>query len=316
MKPTTRPFALRCMRALALFAAVASTYACASDRNHAEEFRKQLGGAYARLEEGQLQEAERAAMDMLGASAALSDDAGDFRLQRLYALWIVTQANATAAVGEGYLDVPERVADAGRKERVREIRSVGHLVAATLYASYTADRSRGLGNAPRVHDGTELLPERVRDLGVEDVRHATTLTHIAVSARLGLQGQVNASIADAPREWLRYQDLDAQMERSRVPAALRAWVHYGFFRRATKRPADHDAAFRFGVRALEISEETGASLPVRVRDRIEDWYLGVGNDVASLEFVHPVDETPPKRGELFDVENRSIRLLDYKGRPR
>lgn len=297
--------------ALALCAA-----ACAAKKNFAEEFRGRLEVAHGDLASGRLEAARDRATGILSDTAALDKDAGDFRLQRLYAVWILTQAHAFASTGAGFLPAPEErgLVSAAQLVGVPPLtQSVAHLVAASTFSSYAAAWSRGLETAPRVAGETQLLPDDLQDLAVEDVAAGMVLCQLGVHTRLGFQGTANSLIQSLSSEWMSYQGLDKQMEASRLPEGMRAWVHYGYFRYLMRRATDHDRAFRFGVRALELAEANSGSFDTRRVDEIQEWYMGEGANASALRFVCPRTDEAPERGLLHGVQDPTSRLIDYLG---
>lgn len=290
--------------------------ACASKRNYGDEFRGRLEVAHGDLVAGRLEAARDRATDILGSTAALEKDAGDFRLQRLYAVWILTQAHAVASSGAGFLPAPEEkglVSAAQVSGTPSRTQSVAHLVATSTFSSYAAAWSRGLESAPSVAGDTQLLPDDLRGLAVVDLAAGMVLCQLAVHTRLGFQSTANGLIQSLPPEWMRYQSLDEQMDRARLPEGLRAWVHYGYFRYLSRRATDHDRAFRFGVRALELAEAAAGTFDTRLVDEIQDWYLGVGPNASAYRFVCPRTDEAPERGLLHGVQDPTSRLIDYLG---
>jgi hypothetical protein len=256
------------LRALAAALALGATFACASPRNFFAEYEKSLDTTYKTLEAGDPEGAARQAQDLL---AATGGDAETFRVQRFYAVWLLTQAHVRASLGKPFIPEPPPPPSAlslGSSNARTERAETSHVVATMLYAFYGAEAHPKVRGASMKEGDTELLPPALRALSPDVLSDNLDLCRLVVYARLGFTEDIHGVLSRSP-EMQTLEKANARMDYAHLDPGMRPWVHYTLFDFLKSR--DEAEAFRFGVSAWNHAANTQGTLSEHELDTVARW---------------------------------------------
>lgn len=243
--------------------ALAALAACSSTNPYAGPARE-LAEQSKRVEAGQLAEAARD-LERLTVQAD-RDDAGS-RLQAMYAAHLMVQAHSLASLGQPFLSEPAVESGlGGRAPRG----SVGHLVAASMYAALGREMGANVDKAPRQHKGVKLVPAELESFEPKDVRANLALCQLVALARMGFDERVRAFVAASP-ELHTYEGCKALLERVRMAPGLRPWVYAAGFDYLRRNESTEPESYKFAVQALIDADKAGTAFELREREALSAW---------------------------------------------
>jgi len=247
------------------------------------------------LEAGEL-EAAVAEMETLVSETQRTAD--EHALLRFHAELALARAHAAASLDAPFLTettrVPGEVGGVGHRaaseaERIRPSPSA-HLVAAVYHATRAREAFGKARLAAPAGNGEALLLDELQesDLDMADA-HLQVLLTVAY-ARLGFRERVEEILVRSP-ELVELDSCFETLDRYGVPRELRGWICELVFHHLRDR--DEEAAYRFGVMAVEGAQRFRHALPAEAVARIDEWIVSE----SSMLFVCPHSQTPYIPGE-------------------
>ncbi len=259
---------LACLAALLLW----SLAACSSV-NPYEMNRELLSASSKQLSSDNAAAATGHAEQLVAGRAA---DGSEFRLQRFYALYLLTQAHVRGATHQSFLG------GAGGKSSMGSSRNtdVAHLVAATYYAGLARDLAEGARSDRRIVQDTNLLPADLESVSVEDALLRVELIRLVALSRLGFVSTYQSELENRT-ELHQAESCDEALRRAGLEAELVPWLYYTVF--SHLKDKNDIAAYTFGAKARVSGAAKADAIPVERLNEIVEWVRGKA-DTARLDF--------------------------------
>jgi hypothetical protein len=290
----------RIVRSAAGLLAAFAVSACSSP-NPFIAHREQLADSFGKVSASQYGTAARELETVL---AETNDDAKKFAVQRFYAMYLLTQAHMRASVKDSFLKEPAPTLarsgiGAASEGDSKQPSTVGHLVAAMMYASFAKDTYPAARGGQLVEKGEEVLPHELSGFDVETAQINLELCMLVVQAELGFESNVERTLDNSNEMWT---DAGAirLLDRTHFDTSLRPWVFYTLFDYLKTR--NEPAAYRFGVLAMEHAGDANGTLGTKRTAGIIHWIKEGSHFVfkcpqcnsAAVPEMHacPTDQTP------------------------
>ena len=181
-------------------------------------------------------------------------DPEPFALQRYFAVYLLSRANAEASVRTGGDDW------------------LSNLTAAAYYMNYALEWSKAAkASGPKAEDGAVLLPASLSSYGLEKTQTYLDLAWVVICARAKFQGEVAEVLGREPR-LLSVLDTEALSREVGMSDEMRPWLLWSVYE-YQKSHGDEPAAYKFGIRARELGRQVPRAFPSQMGDQIVRWIL-------------------------------------------
>ncbi|HUR29029.1 MAG TPA: hypothetical protein VM509_12640 [Planctomycetota bacterium] len=198
--------------------------------------------------------------------AGRAGEAEQFRVQRYYALVLLTEAHVQAATHEPFL----KSGDSAPTSSIGAAHNsdVPHLVAATYYAGLAHDLAPSLAKAPAVVDGKKLLPPELEAVPIQDAQEKLELIRLVALSRLGFATTYQRELEN--RTALQQpKTCDELIARVGLEKELVPWIYYTLFQYL--KNSKESAAYLFGAKARLAAASTSGAIPTERVDEIVAW---------------------------------------------
>lgn len=210
-----------------------------------------------------------AAQDAERLYAGRAEQAGQFKLQRYYALYLLTEAHVQAAMHKPFLVSASNAGDAAQSTIGSLHNSdVPHLVAATYYAGLARDMAESVAGEKQVVEGTKLLPAELESISVHNAQVKLELIRLVALSRLGFATSYQREVENR-LALMQAESCDELIARVGLEKELVPWLYYTLFQ--CLKDSKDSVAYLFGARARLMAADMPGSIPPERLAEVIDW---------------------------------------------